>query len=164
MISSRDDSGLTNANIEDESKKRREVLARRPSYRKILNELSSADVSALTSSIQQNEIKSEVDCDPHEATTINVGGQYLKVLPASALQLAGSQDGSLHGLQTLAMTNTSGTGATGAIVQYATQGQGGQFFVPGRCYFYYGQDNCYSSIAARYQSLLMLTASSLHLQ
>lgn len=103
------------------------MLARRPSYRKILNELSCADLSAIASI--QSDIKGEGD--EHDGPTINVGGQYLKVLPASALQLASSQDGTLQGLQTLTMTNSSGAGATGAIVQYATQGQDGQFFVPG---------------------------------
>lgn len=34
--------------LEDESKKRREVLERRPSYRKILNDLSSAEVAQFT--------------------------------------------------------------------------------------------------------------------
>ncbi|KAI1290012.1 cAMP-responsive element modulator [Halotydeus destructor] len=137
-------------NFEDESKKRREVLARRPSYRKILNELSSADIisshqhhqlSAIHSSHNHNsnnDVKSETgssvdsNSDPQsDSATISVGGQYIKVLPTSALQLAqGSQDG-LQGIQTLTMTNASGTGgATGSIVQYATQGPDGQFFVP----------------------------------
>lgn len=71
-------------NIEDESKKRREVLARRPSYRKILNELSSADLSAITSlhSAATSDVKSESsasDVDTQEPATISVGGQYLKV-------------------------------------------------------------------------------------
>lgn len=121
-------------NIEEESKQRREKLARRPSYRKILNELSSADLSAIASI--QSEIKGEgeeQDGNGNNGPTINVGGQYLKVLPASALQLAtGSQDATLQAIQTLTMTNSSGSGATGAIVQYATQGQDGQFFVPGK--------------------------------
>lgn len=42
-----------------ESKKRREVLARRPSYRKILNELSSADVSAIAASFQHQQVSSD---------------------------------------------------------------------------------------------------------
>jgi hypothetical protein len=128
-------------NIEDESKKRREVLARRPSYRKILNDLSAADISAIASI--QSEIKGE-GSDDQDGPTINVGGQYLKVLPASSLQLAGSQDG-LQGLQTLTMTNSSGAGATGAIVQYATQGQDGQFFVPVSAYSNGGQHHFASS-------------------
>ncbi|RWS12246.1 hypothetical protein B4U79_03355 [Dinothrombium tinctorium] len=129
--------------IEDESKKRREVLARRPSYRKILNELSSAEtVGAISSLPAGNEIKTE-EPEPGEhqqhqqqrtdsgTATITVASPYLKVVPASAIQLAaGSQDGTLQGIPTLTMTNATGAG-TSAIVQYATQGQDGQFFVPG---------------------------------
>lgn len=84
LISSRADEEALLGNIDDESKKRREVLARRPSYRKILNELSSADISALThhSSATSSDVKSESsasDVDTQEPTTISVGGQYLKV-------------------------------------------------------------------------------------
>lgn len=76
------------------------------------------------------EIKTEDDDRDGTATITVAGGQYLKVLPASAIQLAGSQDGTLQGIQTLTMTN-AGTGTAGTIVQYATQGQDGQFYVPG---------------------------------
>lgn len=117
--------------FEDESRKRREILARRPSYRKILNDLSSTEAAGAVNTIPA-EIKSEDDSDRSEGTaTITVAGTpYLKVLPASAIQLSGSQDGTIQGIQTLTMTN-AGAGAAGAIVQYATQGQDGQFYVPG---------------------------------
>ncbi|XP_074594839.1 uncharacterized protein LOC141850186 [Brevipalpus obovatus] len=113
---------------EDESKKRREALERRPSYRKILNELSSADVGAITS---LPSIKNEDDNDSESSTTTIVTGvssPYLKVVPGSTIQLAAAAQDGLQGLQTLNMTNTSGGGNT--IVQYAAQGQDGQFFVP----------------------------------
>lgn len=73
----------------DESPKRkyREMLTRRPSYRKILNDL---------------------------------GGAEIAVIPAGALQTE-------SGLHTLSV---SGTGAGGAIVQYATN-QDEHFYVPG---------------------------------
>lgn len=47
------------------------------------------------------------------------------MLPSSALQLANVQSGQdmIHG----------GGASGGTIVQYATQGQDGQFFVPGKC-------------------------------
>lgn len=76
---------------EADGSRKRQILARRPSYRKILNEL---------------------------------GGGEIQVIPAGSLQL--SQGG--EGLQTIAMTNTVGSG--GAIVHYA-QGGDGQFIVPG---------------------------------
>jgi hypothetical protein len=95
-----------------------------------LNDLSSTEAAGAVTTIPA-EIKTEDDSDRSEGTaTITVAGTpYLKVLPASAIQL-GSQDGTLQGIQTLTMTNASG-GTTGAIVQYATQGQDGQFYVPG---------------------------------
>lgn len=49
------------------------------------------------------------------------------MIPASAIQLS-SQGETVSGLHTLTMTNA--TTAGGTIVQY-TQGQDGQFFVPG---------------------------------
>lgn len=137
IISSKaDDSSETTETItpvifDDKALKRREILARRPSYRKILNDLSSTEaagaVTAIPAEIKQEE---EGDRGDETATVTLTGGQFLKVLPASAIQLS-SQDGTLQGIQTLTMTN-AGPGTTGAIVQYATQGQDGQFYVPGK--------------------------------
>ena len=42
-----DNTNLVCSTADDESKRRREMLNRRPSYRKILNEISSADTSAI---------------------------------------------------------------------------------------------------------------------
>jgi len=99
-----------------------------------LNDLSSTEAAGAVTAIPA-EIKTEEDSDRSEGTaTITVAvAPYLKVLPASAIQL-GSQDGTLQGIQTLTMTNAGG-GTTGAIVQYATQGQDGQFYVPGIYHF-----------------------------
>uniref|UniRef100_A0A131XRC6 Putative camp response element binding protein n=1 Tax=Hyalomma excavatum TaxID=257692 RepID=A0A131XRC6_9ACAR len=118
---------------EDDSKKRREILARRPSYRKILNELSSTEAQGAVASLTADT--KDDDDDPDNTITV-AGTQYhtaaglLKVVPASAIQLAAvTQEGSLQGLQTLTMTNAGSGTAAGTIVQYA-QGQDGQFFVP----------------------------------
>ncbi|XP_050043866.1 cyclic AMP-dependent transcription factor ATF-1 isoform X2 [Dermacentor andersoni] len=117
---------------EDDSKKRREILARRPSYRKILNELSSTEAQGAVASLAADS--KDEDDDPDTITV--AGTQYhtaaglLKVVPASAIQLATvTQEGGLQGLQTLTMTNAGSGTAAGTIVQYA-QGQDGQFFVP----------------------------------
>lgn len=119
---------------EDEPKKRRELLARRPSYRRILNELSSTEAQGAVASLTE-EAKEEQEDDPDGTITV-AGTQYhtaaglLKVVPASAIQLATvTQEGSLQGLQTLTMTNAGSAATAGTIVQYA-QGQDGQFFVP----------------------------------
>ncbi|XP_022258829.1 cyclic AMP-dependent transcription factor ATF-1-like isoform X3 [Limulus polyphemus] len=139
-----DGDGITLAlsTAEDESRKRREILARRPSYRKILNELSSTEpVVSLGTNVEVKEESGTGGDNIHESdtstalasNTITVAGtQYhtAQVVPASAIQLAtGSQDGTLQGLQTLTMTN-AGTAATGTIVQYAQGQDGQQFLVP----------------------------------
>ncbi|XP_055713310.1 cyclic AMP response element-binding protein B isoform X2 [Phlebotomus papatasi] len=79
---------------DDESpKRRRDLLTRRPSYHRILKEISGPDIA---------------------------------VLPTTTLQITnvqgGDATGSLHTIST--------PGGGGTIVQY-TQGQDGQFFVPG---------------------------------
>ncbi|XP_063378082.1 cyclic AMP response element-binding protein B isoform X4 [Cydia fagiglandana] len=90
LVSSQGQSCSDDSCSDDDSPKRkyREMLTRRPSYRKILNDL---------------------------------GGAEIAVIPAGALQT----DGGLH---TLAV---SGGAGGGAIVQYATTNQDGQFYVPG---------------------------------
>ncbi|XP_061712274.1 cyclic AMP response element-binding protein B isoform X5 [Cydia pomonella] len=89
LVSSQGQSCSDDSCSDDDSPKRkyREMLTRRPSYRKILNDL---------------------------------GGAEIAVIPAGALQT----DGGLH---TLAV---SGGAGGGAIVQYATTNQDGQFYVP----------------------------------
>ncbi|XP_018327919.1 cyclic AMP-responsive element-binding protein 1 isoform X2 [Agrilus planipennis] len=96
---------------DDESlKKRRDLLTRRPSYRKILNELGGEGKIEQTSSEADSELSS------HSIP-------YHTVIPAGAIQISSGEGG--QGIHTLTMTNST-TG--GAIVQY---GQGGQeFFVP----------------------------------
>ncbi|XP_073944034.1 cyclic-AMP response element binding protein B isoform X4 [Choristoneura fumiferana] len=90
LMSSQGQSCSDDSCSDDESPKRkyREMLTRRPSYRKILNDL---------------------------------GGAEIAVIPAGALQAEG-------GLHTLSV---SGGAGGGAIVQYATTNQDGQFYVPG---------------------------------
>ena len=141
--SNQPESVIANPNaIEDESKKRREVLARRPSYRKILNDLSSADVGSVAPITElKNEEETETDSG---AATITVASSYLKVVPASSIQLAtGNQEGALQGIPTLTMTNA--TSGSNAILQYTAQGQDGQFFVPGIIYFHFLFQVCFKS-------------------
>ncbi|NWR30227.1 CREM protein, partial [Tachuris rubrigastra] len=106
-----------------DSQKRREILSRRPSYRKILNELSS-DAPAVAK-IEEEE-KSEDEGTPSgiSATAMPTSlyhtntGQYLAI----------SQGGTI---QTVTNSGAPQPGAT--IVQYAGQSSDGtqQFFVPG---------------------------------
>ncbi|XP_044753508.1 cyclic AMP-responsive element-binding protein 1 isoform X9 [Coccinella septempunctata] len=96
---------------EDECpKKRRDLLSRRPSYRKILNDLGGEGKVEQTSSEADSELSS------HSIP-------YHTVLPATAIQISSGEGGG-HGLHTLTMTNST---QGGAIVQYA---QGQEFYVP----------------------------------
>ncbi|XP_054706258.1 cyclic AMP-dependent transcription factor ATF-1-like [Uloborus diversus] len=140
ITTAKDEDGTVTLVSSEDPKKRREILARRPSYRKILNELSATDAhgAALqaTTAVLKEESPDHGMTDSSQeqdgsTSTITVGGtQYTTTGLLKAIQLAtaATQDSGIPGLQTLTMTN-SGGGATSAIVQY-TQGQDGQFFVP----------------------------------
>ncbi|RUS69097.1 hypothetical protein EGW08_023139 [Elysia chlorotica] len=104
---------------ESGTKKRRELLARRPSYRKILNDLSSP--------------VSKMDDDSNSSQSQDGQDSFVQ---ANALQLTAHGDATpaTQGLQTLTMTNASPTSASNStggttIVQYA-QGPDGQFYIP----------------------------------
>ncbi|XP_063359437.1 cyclic AMP response element-binding protein B isoform X1 [Cydia amplana] len=98
---------------DDDSPKRkyREMLTRRPSYRKILNDLGGAEIA-------DNRMGSRPGC---ENEVLSSPLSFAPVIPAGALQT----DGGLHTL------SVSGGAGGGAIVQYATTNQDGQFYVPG---------------------------------
>ncbi|XP_063928832.1 cyclic AMP-responsive element-binding protein 1-like isoform X2 [Zophobas morio] len=94
---------------EESPKKRRDLLTRRPSYRKILNDLGGET--------KVEQISSEADS---ELSSHSI--PYHTVLPGTAIQISGGKGA--QGIHTLTMTNST---AGGAIVQYA---QGQEFFVP----------------------------------
>ncbi|XP_055863577.1 cyclic AMP-responsive element-binding protein 1-like isoform X4 [Biomphalaria glabrata] len=103
---------------DSDAKKRREILARRPSYRKILNDLSSP----------VNKME-----DDSNSSQSQDGQEYVQ---SGTLQLTAHGDATpaTQGLQTLTMTNASPTSASNStggttIVQYA-QGPDGQFYIP----------------------------------
>lgn len=115
-----------------DSQKRREILSRRPSYRKILNDLSS-DVPAVP---RIEEEKSEDDSAP-AITTVTMptpiyqtsSGQYIAITQGGAIQLANNGTDGVQGLQTLTMANAAAQpGAT--ILQYAQTSDGQQILVP----------------------------------
>jgi len=136
-----DNSGI---HEDENTKKRREILARRPSYRKILNELGGCEISE-DKGDSAGGLDSDSSCSSpappsqRTGTSIALSGTHyqtpaglLKVLPGGAIQLATTSGSNQSGvgdgqtIPTLTMTNTPGGGT---IVQYA-QGQDGQFFVP----------------------------------
>ncbi|KAF7230110.1 cyclic AMP-responsive element-binding protein 1 [Nothobranchius furzeri] len=115
-----------------DSQKRREILSRRPSYRKILNDLSS-DSPAVA---RIEEEKSEDDTGP-AITTVTMptpiyqtsSGQYIAITQGGAIQLANNGTDAVQGLQTLTMANAAAQpGAT--ILQYAQTSDGQQILVP----------------------------------
>lgn len=125
---------------EDESKKRREILARRPSYRKILNDLSATDAANIDNKTTDDETEQsptvantgqpqpQSQSQPQQTSTAIPIPGYIKMLPS--IQLSPQDATSIQGIPTI-MTNTN-TGSN-TIVQYATSAQdGGQFIVPGR--------------------------------
>ncbi|XP_054672008.1 cAMP-responsive element modulator isoform X8 [Grus americana] len=121
-----------------DSQKRREILSRRPSYRKILNELSS-DAPAVPK-IEEEE-KSEDEGAPSGISAMAMPtslyhtntGQYITITQGGTIQISNPTSDGVHGLQTLTMTNSGAPQPGATIVQYAGQSPDGtqQFFVPG---------------------------------
>ncbi|XP_053115626.1 cAMP-responsive element modulator isoform X1 [Hemicordylus capensis] len=120
-----------------DSQKRREILSRRPSYRKILNELSS-DAPGVT---KIEEAKPEEEGAPSGIPAMAVPtslyqtstGQYIAIAQGGAIQISNPASDGVQGLQTLTMTNSGAPQPGATIVQYAAQTPDGtqQFFVPG---------------------------------
>ncbi|TSK17990.1 Cyclic AMP-responsive element-binding protein 1 [Bagarius yarrelli] len=116
-----------------DTQKRREILSRRPSYRKILNDLSS-DTPAVP---RIEEEKNEEESAP-AITTVTVptpiyqtsSGQYIAITQGGAIQLANNGTDGVQGLQTLTMTNTAGAQSGATILQYAQTSDGQQILVP----------------------------------
>ncbi|XP_060104109.1 cAMP-responsive element modulator isoform X3 [Heteronotia binoei] len=120
-----------------DSQKRGEILSRRPSYRKILNDLSS-DAPGVT---KIEEGKPEEEGAPSGIPTMAVPtslyqtstGQYIAIAQGGAIQISNPASDGVQGLQTLTMTNSGAPQPGATIVQYAAQTPDGtqQFFVPG---------------------------------
>uniref|UniRef100_A0A8C2DGZ1 Cyclic AMP-responsive element-binding protein 1-like n=1 Tax=Cyprinus carpio TaxID=7962 RepID=A0A8C2DGZ1_CYPCA len=127
-----DDSQESVDSVSD-SQKRREILSRRPSYRKILNDLSS-DAPAVP---RIEEERSEEDSTP-AITTVTMptpiyqtsSGQYIAITQGGAIQLANNGTDGVQGLQTLTMTNAAGAQPGTTILQYAQTSDGQQILVP----------------------------------
>uniref|UniRef100_A0A8C7AF36 cAMP responsive element binding protein 1 n=1 Tax=Neovison vison TaxID=452646 RepID=A0A8C7AF36_NEOVI len=117
-----------------DSQKRREILSRRPSYRKILNDLSS-DAPGVP---RIEEEKSEEETSAPAITTVTVptpiyqtsSGQYIAITQGGAIQLANNGTDGVQGLQTLTMTNAAATQPGTTILQYAQTTDGQQILVP----------------------------------
>ncbi|XP_051996291.1 cyclic AMP-dependent transcription factor ATF-1 isoform X2 [Xyrauchen texanus] len=116
------DSGASN-------QKSREILARRPSYRKILNDLSAEELATQN----EGEEESATSC---AITSVSVPtpiyqtstGQYITISSNGSLQLASTCSEGMQGLQTLTMTNSNPSQPT--ILQYAQTADGQQILLP----------------------------------
>ncbi|XP_020278675.1 cyclic AMP-responsive element-binding protein 1 isoform X1 [Pseudomyrmex gracilis] len=108
---------------DEDSPKKRNILTRRPSYRKILNDLGGGEIT----DGRLPPLESSSECDSNVDSEVSSHSlHYQTVIPAGTIQIATQGEG-VQGLHTLTMSNAATAG--GAIVQYA-QGQDTQFFVP----------------------------------
>lgn len=114
------DSGVT-------PQKTREILARRPSYRKILNDLSSEEVA----NIDGKDSPTSLGVTGLTTTQIyqTSSGQYITIAPNGTIQLATPGTDGIQGLQAVAMANSGAQQGT-TILQYAQTPDGQQILVP----------------------------------
>ncbi|KPP78512.1 cyclic AMP-dependent transcription factor ATF-1-like, partial [Scleropages formosus] len=113
------------------SHKSREILARRPSYRKILNDLSAEEVASRNEGEDENASSSAmtavtVPTPIYQTST----GQYIAIAPNGTIQLASPGAEGVQGLQTLTMTNSASAQQGATILQYAQTPDGQQILVP----------------------------------
>ncbi|XP_054436942.1 cAMP-responsive element modulator isoform X2 [Pteronotus mesoamericanus] len=119
-----------------DSHKRREILSRRPSYRKILNELSS-DVPG----VPKIEEKSEEEGTPPNIATMAVPtsiyqtstGQYIAIAQGGTIQISKPGSDVVQGMPALTVTSSGAPPPGATTVQDTAQAADGtqQFFVPG---------------------------------
>ncbi|TMS09979.1 cAMP-responsive element modulator [Larimichthys crocea] len=132
-----------------DTQKRREILSRRPSYRKILNELSTD--SPAVPKIDEEKTEEEAAAAAASSAASASGptsiyqtssGQYIAFTQGRAIQLTGSGAEALQGSQTLAVASSPTPQPGAAILQCAGQPgdssqqyfiQGGQVLIQERC-------------------------------
>uniref|UniRef100_A0A3B4Z5G2 Activating transcription factor 1 n=1 Tax=Stegastes partitus TaxID=144197 RepID=A0A3B4Z5G2_9TELE len=111
--------------------KTREILARRPSYRKILNDLSSEEVVHIegkdNSPASTGVTGVTVPTTPIYQTS---SGQYITIAANGTIQLAAPGSEGIQGLQAVAMANSGGAQQGTTILQYAQTPDGQQILVP----------------------------------
>uniref|UniRef100_A0A3Q3JQQ4 BZIP domain-containing protein n=1 Tax=Monopterus albus TaxID=43700 RepID=A0A3Q3JQQ4_MONAL len=113
------------------AQKTREILARRPSYRKILNELSSEEM-AHTEGKDSSPASTGVTGVTVPTTQIyqTNSGQYITIAPNGAIQLATPGSEAIQGLQAVTMASSGGAQPSTTILQYAQTPDGQQILVP----------------------------------
>ncbi|XP_046760936.1 cyclic AMP-dependent transcription factor ATF-1 isoform X2 [Gallus gallus] len=111
------------------TQKARGILARRPSYRKILKDLSSEDTRDRKGDEESPGVSTVTSMSVPTPIYQTSTGQYIAIA-ANGLQLASASADGVQGLQTLTMTNAGGTQPGTTILQYAQTSDGQQILVP----------------------------------
>ncbi|KAM6154729.1 cyclic AMP-dependent transcription factor ATF-1 isoform 2-T2 [Erethizon dorsatum] len=111
------------------SQKAHGILARRPSYRKILKDLSGEDTRGRKGDGENPGVPAVTSMSVPTPIYQTSSGQYIAIAPNGALQLASPGTDGVQGLQTLTRTN-SGSAQQGTILQYAQTSDGQQILVP----------------------------------
>ncbi|OXB56539.1 hypothetical protein ASZ78_008803 [Callipepla squamata] len=111
------------------TQKARGILARRPSYRKILKDLSSEDTRDRKGDEESPGVSTVTSMSVPTPIYQTSTGQYIAIA-ANGLQLASAGADGVQGLQTLTMTNAGGTQPGTTILQYAQTSDGQQILVP----------------------------------
>ncbi|KAF2976156.1 hypothetical protein EK904_004883 [Melospiza melodia maxima] len=111
------------------SQKARGILARRPSYRKILKDLSSEDTRDRKGDEESPGVSTVTSMSVPTPIYQTSTGQYIAIA-ANGLQLAGPGADGVQGLQTLTMANAGASQPGTTILQYAQTSDGQQILVP----------------------------------
>ncbi|XP_053231088.1 cyclic AMP-dependent transcription factor ATF-1 isoform X3 [Podarcis raffonei] len=122
-LSESDDSQDSSDSI-GSSQKARGILARRPSYRKIFNDLSSEDARDRKGDEASPGISTITSMSVPTPVYQTSTGQYIAIAPNGPLQLSSPATECVQGLQTF--TNAGGT----PLLQYVQTSDGQQILVP----------------------------------
>ncbi|XP_054882842.1 cyclic AMP-dependent transcription factor ATF-1 isoform X2 [Poeciliopsis prolifica] len=113
------------------TQKTREILARRPSYRKIFNDLSSEETTHIegkdSSPASTGVTGVTVQSTPIYQTST---GQYITIGANGTIQLASPGSEGIQGLQAVTMANSGAAQQGATILQYAQTPDGQQILVP----------------------------------
>ncbi|XP_076012976.1 cyclic AMP-dependent transcription factor ATF-1 isoform X3 [Genypterus blacodes] len=108
------------------AQKTRELLARRPSYRKILNDLSAEEHNeGKISTLVSSGVSLPTSTPIYQTST----GQYIAITPNGTIQLAAAGAEGIQGLQTVTMANSGAAQQGTTVLQYQTA-DGQQILVP----------------------------------
>ncbi|XP_069367156.1 cAMP-responsive element modulator-like isoform X1 [Paralichthys olivaceus] len=105
-----------------DAQKRREILSRRPSYRQILNELSSDSPAVPKIDEEETEEEEEEVSSAASASIYQTSsGQYIAVTQGGAIQLSSPGVEALQGAQTLTVADSASSQPGATVLQCAAQ-------------------------------------------